>query len=260
MRTSTEAVRIFLSKARIIVRLLQRILIIVQTLTKGNSYTTYAHLGELFLTCIGETKKPKMGYTIQVDIPPHIMKLLLLILLFAPLAVLAQEEADEKLSHHAIGLSASMLSGPGISYQYIFNDDHRLKLTAFGYYEKTGSGSSDLTMIVGGEYQYTAASSRSTRFYIQLGGYYWNEKNVYQSASYPDYTTYSSTNQYKTFAAGAGIGFEVAVERHFLISIDGSLLFRRSKRTYPSELSYSYNGTPTEYFGPGIGFAVYYRF
>lgn len=186
--------------------------------------------------------------------------LLLFLLLLAPLTLLAQEEPEEKLSHHALGLSASMLSSPGISYQYIFNDDHRIKLTAFGFYEKDPSYSSSLTAIVGGEYQFTLARSRITRFYLEAGGYYWHEKSEYTSTSYPEEIQYTSVNKYTTVAGGAGIGIEVAIDRHFLISIDGSLLYRNQKRTYTDDYYYSDPNTPTEYFGPGIGFAVYYRF
>lgn len=189
------------------------------------------------------------------------MKTLLWVLLsLTPLTLLAQEASEEKLSHHALGLSASMLSSPGISYQYIFNDDHRIKLTGFGFYEKNQSNSSDLTAIFGGEYQLTLTRSRATRFYLEVGGYYWHEKNQYDYSSYPDYVTETSVNKHTTVAGGAGIGIEVAVDGHFLISIDGSLLYRNQKRTYSEDISYSYNRTPTEYFGPGIGFAAYYRF
>lgn len=42
------------------------------------------------------------------------MKLLLaLLVLFSPLSIYAQGDTENELSHHAIGLSASMLSGPG---------------------------------------------------------------------------------------------------------------------------------------------------
>src|SRR5690242_3911854 len=115
------------------------------------------------------------------------MKTLLLVLvLLTPLTLLTQEEPAEKLSHHALGLSASMLSSPGLSYQYIFNDDHRIKLTAFGFYEKNPSNSSTLTAIVGGEYQVTLTRSRTTRFYLEVGGYYWQEKSEYEYLSYPE--------------------------------------------------------------------------
>lgn len=186
--------------------------------------------------------------------------LLLSLLILAPLTLLAQEEPAEKLSHHALGLSASMLSAPGLSYQYIFNDDHRIKVTAFGYYEKNTSNSSSLTAIFGGEYQLTLARSRITRFYLEAGGYYWHEKSEYESTSYPDETQYTSVNKNTTVAGGAGIGVEVAIDGHFLISIDGSLLYRNQKRTYNQDIYYYNSNTPTEYFGPGIGFAVYYRF
>jgi hypothetical protein len=189
------------------------------------------------------------------------MKTLLLILvLLAPLTLPAQEEPAEKLSHHALGLSASMLSSPGLSYQYIFNDDHRIKLTGFGFYEKNQSNSSELTMIFGGEYQVTLARSRATRFYLEVGGYYWHEKSEYEYITYPEETSNASVNKYTTLAGGAGIGVEVAIDGHFLISIDGSLLYRNQKRTYSEDISSSYNNTPREYFGPGIGFAAYYRF
>ena len=186
--------------------------------------------------------------------------LLLFLLLLTPLTLLAQEEPEEKLSHHALGLSASMLSSPGISYQYIFNDDHRIKVTGFGYYEKNQSNSSTLTAIFGGEYQLTIARSRITRFYLEAGGYYWHEKSESEYISYPEETPYTSVNKYTTVAGGAGIGIEVAIDRHFLISIDGSLLYRNQKRTYTDDYYYNDSNTPTEYFGPGIGFAVYYRF
>lgn len=189
------------------------------------------------------------------------MKTLLLVLvLLTPLTLLAQEEPAEKLSHHALGLSASMLSSPGLSYQYIFNDDHRIKLTAFGFYEKNPSNSSTLTAIVGGEYQVTLTRSRTTRFYLEVGGYYWQEKSEYEYLSYPEEVSNASYNRYITLAGGAGIGVEVAVESHFLISIDGSLLYRNQKQTFSEDRSYSYNNSPKEYFGPGIGFAAYYRF
>jgi hypothetical protein len=185
---------------------------------------------------------------------------LLVLVLLTPLTLLAQEEPAEKLSHHALGLSASMLSAPGLSYQFIFNDDHRIKITAFGYYEKNQSNSSDLTAIAGGEYQVTLTRARSTRFYLEVGGYYWHEKNQYEYTTFPEETVNASYNKYTTLAAGAGIGVEVAIENHFLISIDGSLLYRNQKRSYSPERSSSYNSTPIEYFGPGIGFAAYYRF
>jgi len=186
--------------------------------------------------------------------------LLLSLLLIAPLTLLAQEDSSEKLSHHALGLSASMLSSPGISYQYIFNDDHRIKLTGFGYYEKNQTNSSTLTAIFGGEYQATMARGRNTRFYFEVGGYYWHEKSEYESTSYPDETPYASVNKYTTVTGGAGIGIEVAIDGHFLISIDGSLIYRNQKRSYSQDIYYYDSSTPTEYFGPGIGFAAYYRF
>lgn len=202
------------------------------------------------------------GYTIQVHISPHVMKtLLLVIVLLAPLTLLAQEEPAEKLSHHALGLSASMLSSPGLSYQYIFNDDHRIKLTAFGFYEQNQSNSSDLTVIFGGEYQVTLTRARSTRFYLEVGGYYWHEKSQNDYTNYPDNVTQTSVNKYTTVVGGAGIGVEVAIDGHFLISIDGSLLYRQ-KNHNGDNIYGNYNNIYdlVKYFGPGIGFAAYYRF
>src|SRR5687767_8417886 len=93
---------------------------------------------------------------------------------FLPVVIIAQEveEPEYPLSKHALGASASTFSGPGISYQYIFNEDHRMKLTGFAYYIKEKADNTDLVTFVGLEYQRNFFTTDSRRFYGLVGGYY----------------------------------------------------------------------------------------
>ncbi len=192
--------------------------------------------------------------------------LLLIIFALIPTYLFAQEgEREAPLSHHALGASASMLSGPGISYQYIFAEDQRIQLTGFAYYQKDGNNGDNMIGIIGAEYQHDIVSNRSTRFYGFLGGHYWYNRNNY--STYVTYDplgggTFTTAYTDKMYAMGGGVGIEVFLWRHITMNLDLDLLYRSETRTNYNSDGSSQNdyGSPSQYFGPGIGVGFFYRF
>jgi hypothetical protein len=194
------------------------------------------------------------------------MKKLFALLLFVvlPFRLLAQQgtEPSSNLSPHALGASGSMISGPGLSYEYIFGSQ-RIRLTAFAFYEKNGSSGYNMTGILGGEYQFDIQKSSVTRFYCFGGGHYWYEK--YKNG---DYIVYENSSPYEqitkdnSYGIGGGFGFEITGWERILFDLNAGIMYHHLDHTYTYSGGSSYEDPnyPQQYFGPGGGFAIYYRF
>jgi hypothetical protein len=204
----------------------------------------------------------------------NIMKILFIItILSLPAYLFAQDDSEStastsSLSNHALGGSASMVSAPGISYEYIFGSN-RIKLTGFAYMESSQYGGDNFTGVIGGELQQDLQKSRSTRLYGFIGGYYWYENNSNDYSVYsndPNYLEMTANKEKRNeFSTGLGIGFEVQAWKHIFISLDISMLYRRT--SWNNTIEYEdgtstvvNNRKPDKYLGPGTGFSIYYRF
>ena len=176
----------------------------------------------------------------------------LLFLLATPITVAAQSY-DEGYSHHQLGAEASMLTGIGGSYSYIFDSLFRIKTTLWAYYEDQGGGQTDWTESVGLQLQYTILRTEVSRFYTMIGGFYYSHVNKAPSVYYDVTSSYYSpySNAEHDYAAGIGVGIELMAWRHIALFLEGSFEYGGTNYTY---------GARSIYIGPGLGAGVGYRF
>ncbi|MEP7234692.1 MAG: hypothetical protein ABI778_05290 [Ignavibacteriota bacterium] len=179
-------------------------------------------------------------------------KIILLLLLLAPLPLSAQSY-DDGYSHHQIGVEASMISGVGGTYSYIFDSVYRVKTTFWAYYEDNDNGNTNWTESVGLQLQMTLFRAELSRFYGFVGGFYYSHIN--NGSSYGYLSDYYESNNYTSaehnFAGGLGVGVELMAWRHIALYLEGS--FQYAGTNFSS-------GSRSRYIGPGIGAGMAFRF
>jgi hypothetical protein len=157
------------------------------------------------------------------------------------------------LLHHEISISASTISGIGISYRYNFNNQFYLKTIGMAYYTEDNTLRSHFLGIVGLELQHNLTQTQNSRLYGFIGSSYWytNYQSVYKSV--PEFTRYETIN------IGAGLGFEFFLWEHLTVNLNFG--FQHEGESLSSSSEY-FNPTYTPYsrFGMGGGVSIGYQF
>ncbi len=206
-----------------------------------------------------------------------------LFLFFIAISFLSARETSDKNTYtplnNRIGISASMISGWGFSYQHNF-DPLAVKFTAFYYYFKSSDPynyyydttdslnpySSDALGSLGLELKYYLFKSKYVNLYPFVGFSYWvnhNEDPDYIYGSKPPYeqTVIHRIDNTDTFNGGAGFGIELLAGKHFAFNFDVGLKYLNGqikRDTYD-------NPPKTEnlediYFGIAVGGGISFAF
>lgn len=184
-------------------------------------------------------------------------KVLLVLVAFLTISSLS---AKESFMHHQLGPSASMFSGAGLSYKYIFNNIWAAKTTAFVYYNTDGNSNNsypELWTSIGAEVQYYLHHSEHTGLYLFVGFAEWYEEN---NNNY-DYEQNSSNSikYYRMFDIGPGFGLDLIIWKNIVINLDVGFLYTIENNDYSWDNSDSNNRNPKSFtYGGGIGLG--YRF
>ncbi len=185
------------------------------------------------------------------------IKTVVCVFLVSLLRLSAQTQPTDEF-HHQIGVSGSTISGLGISYQYIFSDKYRIKMTGlylnedYNNYERTTLASAGI------EGQRSLYKSEKMRLYGFVSGSWYLKKDA--EFYYPDYSSSSARNRY---TGGAGLGVEMLTAGRIAFTIDIGLSYALQKYHHKSNIYYSSND---EYrrsevgFGIGGGIGIGYQF
>ncbi len=189
-------------------------------------------------------------------------KLIIIMLLCGVCTLTAQEQTKQEF-HHQIGAAGSLISGMGISYQYIFSDDYRVKCTGLYYTEtKSTDYSGDRTnteIQAGMEVQKSLFKSKNTRVFAFVG------VGILSSTTFSnvDIDTRASNKQ-NYYHTGAGVGLELLVMDRIAFNIEVGALY--SVRVTSGEIDSPKHSIYETFsrrevgFGIGGGLGIGYRF
>lgn len=175
----------------------------------------------------------------------------------------AQEEQATSPFHHQIGVAGSLISGMGISYQYIFSDDYRVKCTGL-YYTGTDNNSNsddrtDTETQAGLEVQKSLLKGKSTRVFAFVG------VGILSSTTLSNIdidTRASNTQNY--YHSGAGVGIELVVAGRIAFNIEVGALYSlrvtRGESVAPKYSIYDSHYYREAGFGIGGGLGIGYQF
>lgn len=179
--------------------------------------------------------------------------LVFLISIFA-VASFAQENTEEfEYPKHHIGVSASSISGSGVSYKYRAESGFAFKLTGFAYYlqteeENQNFDNTEFWYNVGSELQYDIFNPNQGRLFVFLGASYRFSNDEYSNNEFDE--------EYR-FSIGPGVGYEYYFWER--LSINAELGFNYSYREDTYSYSWNSQNNPTKrteiglFFGGGIG-------
>lgn len=159
-------------------------------------------------------------------------------------------------SKHTIGLSASFISGVGLSYKYKVNEDWAIKSNSLIVLNTQGCCDSGKYSFfdIGSELQFNFHRTNWTRIYFLAGGSYWFVRNEYEDKIYPknpqeEPFTQIEKNSYNSFTIGSSLGIELILLKHISFNID---------------FGYHYllhlNKFDDNEFGIGLGIGIGYTF
>ena len=116
---------------------------------------------------------------------------------------------------YGLGFSAGWMSGVGLSFRAHLPSNASVQVV-FGIIKT----SDQLSMTLGGEYQYDLVRNKTTRFFVGGGlGYYYNGS--------------SGNDVSGPVRVGAGIGGEFQVQEAFHVSLEGMFVFFSDGRVIP---------------------------
>lgn len=181
------------------------------------------------------------------------MHKLLIIFLFSGIMALTAQGQTATAFHHQIGVSGSTISGMGISYQYIFTDNYRMKLSGFVLSSTASTiyDSDDLYSSIGLEGQKTLFLTEATRLYVLLGVGMYRERSQY----FPEngFSSYARTEN--TYTGGTGFGIELIAAERISFHFDVGLAYTFKERKYASIDGSTPPVSPTFRSEVGIGIA-----
>ena len=180
-------------------------------------------------------------------------KALLILLAFLTVSSLS---AKPEFLQNQLGASASMFSGAGLSYKYIFDDTWAAKTTVFlYYYDDKSYDESQLWGSIGGEVQYYLHHSKHTGLYLLVGLSEWYDEN--QNNYDSKQNAYTSKNIDRRFTIGPGFGLDLIVWDNIVLNFDFGFLYTLTNNDTNS--IYDRN-TDTESYTYGGGIGLSYRF
>ncbi len=138
-----------------------------------------------------------------------------------------QTQASER-SPHQIGLAVSSYSGQGLSYQYVFNDNQRIKVTGLvGLDDNEFNEESRYN--AGFELQQSLHNTSFTRLYALAGMSYSHRESKYfyfaTTADGQRFLQSTSRSERNVVSSGLGFGFEVLLWEHLALNLDTGLSF-----------------------------------
>ena len=153
------------------------------------------------------------------------MRIIITLCIISLSTLLYSQENERPVFHNYAGLSASSISGAGLSYGYLFGTDYMLKINGFYYQfndEKTSETDSDEKAFnktkwwsAGGELQrnfYQIGKGATVlEVYGFAGGSYWYHKK--ERPLEPEYNTLR-----KHYAGGLGVGLRFIFAYRFSIN------------------------------------------
>lgn len=162
----------------------------------------------------------------------------------------AQECPTQKFSHQ-IGASLSMISGFGLSYQYVISDKYRVKVT--GFYVIDNGSSNEIINSLGIEGQKKIFQTEIIRVYGLFG------IGMYQIVN--DYNLENYTSKDITYTGGGGCGISFLASERISFNFDVGLMysFNESKHyaitgNAPLPISPAYRSKVSFGVGGGLGF------
>ncbi len=193
-------------------------------------------------------------------------KAIIILLAFLTVSSLS---AKESIMHNQLGASASVFSGVGLSYKYIFNNIWAAKTTVFLYYKANGADNThqrdntDFRGQIGGEVQYYFHHTKHTSLYLLFGFSEWYEENLYNSYDYgQNITKYKSKDFNRMFNIGPGFGLDFTFmdNNNFVLNFDGGFIISIENNDHSGSFSYSGNSKNQNSFTYGGGVGLSYRF
>lgn len=186
------------------------------------------------------------------------MKILILIFFFLilPKTVLAFENINQNqiytfdsLNQNKIGVSASIISGIGLSFNNKMSDNFAIELTGLIYSNQWFTNKKYdgiISYIFGFEFQYFLLFNHEYEFYCAIGTGMMYDAEIENMKN-------KSIYQIKSF--GFGLGFNYLFYKNFSMNFKPSISFREHQRGY-IEMDYKhYNVCSIE-----LGFGIYYTF
>ncbi len=210
----------------------------------------YFEYKKKFVTFIffGKSKK-KMKKVISYFF--HLIFLLFLVLSFAE-AEEPQANKTKQGPFNRIGLTASTISGFGLTYYRHFDGKFVGKISFFAY----GTGDEKI-VIFGSEVQYNLKRTKTTRFHVFVGFSYWHWENIYLMSS----ADRDNSEIEKRFLSGGGAGFEFLAWNVLSFNIEAGVMYNYSVTTTKYQNSeYPDYQTKTNNFGIGFGLGITYAF
>ncbi len=155
------------------------------------------------------------------------MKKLVVLLVLIPICIVSAQDAEDNFKKNMLGLSASLFSGIGISYQRELVKDWRIKTTGVvTYWEEDNY--SEWFISYGAESQYDLIKMKETRFYAIFGAslMYWEDNDYYYILSEMTVVdeSYEKTIE-RTFTVGPGFGLEILVLERVAINFDAGFVY-----------------------------------
>lgn len=191
-------------------------------------------------------------------------KAFIIMLLCGVCTLTAQEEQATSPFHHQIGVAGSLISGMGISYQYIFSDDYRVKCTGLYYSQTNGFATFDernsTDIQAGMEVQKSLYLAKSIRVFAFAG------VGMLRLTDRTFDVTASLESNYRThmYNGGAGVGVElIAIGRvAFNIEVGGMYYVENRSGEFDSPKHSVYETFSRREVGLGIGggLGIGYRF
>lgn len=194
------------------------------------------------------------------------------ILFLLPYFLFSQNESSSKSKiTQSIGLTASMISGHGLSYEIGFNKKHSLEANVFianltnndNSTDNNQNTSIDLYSSYGLEYHYILFTHKRLAAGLMIGGAYQYDVNEY---TYSELTN-QNQDEFKDSYISLGGGFLMELyskSRNWKINLDFGFAYRYHKEVNTGTLywdPYTQNRESIDkYSGFAIGGGIYYNF
>ncbi len=192
------------------------------------------------------------------------MHKLLVIFLFSLIMALTAQGQTAPTFHHQIGVAGSLISGMGISYQYIFSDDYRVKCTGLYYTETKSTDILDerksMDTQAGMELQKSIYMAKNTRVFAFAGaGVLLSTKRDFDVNA-----SLESRYRWEYYHGGAGVGIELIAAGRISFNVEVGALY--SVRVTSGEFDSAKHSVYETFsrrevgFGIGGGLGIGYRF
>lgn len=192
-------------------------------------------------------------------------KIIIAILLLFTLASVPNHLLAKIYPQHEFGISASQITGSGLSWYYRPDNDFAIMITGGAYYMgEDPRRDSEFYANIGASYMRDLIDFNSSVLYLFVGASYWHlEELIPETVIIQDRLIETRiVHKNKFFTLGAGLGYKLDLGRRVSISAELGLMYQSADKVndHFTNLIDRSRGADDTFFGVGGSISLRYRF